>query len=101
MTDQTMLTRGNGESGAALIMALLTLALLLALTMGMSLTAISELGISSTYGTQTVALEAAEAGLNHAASIVSNYSGADFTSLLALRPLPLNTDYMSGNNPFV
>ncbi|HZM87686.1 MAG TPA: hypothetical protein VFF31_14290 [Blastocatellia bacterium] len=100
MTDETMQTR-DGERGAALIMALLTLALLLALTMGMSLTAISELGVSSTYGTQTVALEAAEAGLNHAASLVSNYNGVDFTALLALRSLPLNTDYMSGNNPFV
>jgi hypothetical protein len=101
MTDQTMLTRGNGESGAALIMALLTLALLLALSMGMSLTAISELGVSNTYGTQTVALQAAEAGLNHAASLVTNYKGADFTQLLALRPSPLSTDYMAGNNPFV
>ncbi|MEK6321488.1 MAG: hypothetical protein AABN33_07380 [Acidobacteriota bacterium] len=101
MTDETIQTRDNGERGAALIMALLTLALLLALTMGMSLTAISELGVSSTYGTQTVALEAAEAGLNHAASLVSNYNGADFTALLAIRPTPLSTDYMTGNNPFV
>ncbi|MFY9553572.1 MAG: hypothetical protein WAV20_21455 [Blastocatellia bacterium] len=101
MSDETMQTRENGELGAALIMALLTLALLLALTMGMSLTAISELGVSSTYGTQTIALEAAEAGLNHAASLVSNYSGSDFTTLLALRPSPLSTDYMTGNNPFV
>jgi hypothetical protein len=101
MTDETMQTCDNGERGAALIMALLTLALLLALTMGMSLTAISELGVSGTYSSQTVALEAAEAGLNHAASLVSSYKGADFTSLLALRPSPLSTDYMSGNNPFV
>ena len=101
MTDQTMDTRDNGERGAALIMALLTMALLLALTMGMSLTAISELGVSSTYGTQTVALQAAEAGLNHAASLVSNYRGSDFTALLALRPSTLSTDYMTGNNPFV
>ena len=101
MTDETMHTRDNGERGAALIMALLTLALLLALTMGMSLTAISELGVSSTYSTQTVAIQAAEAGLNHAASLVSSYKGADFTTLLALRPSPLSTDYMTGNNPFV
>jgi hypothetical protein len=101
MTDQTMQTRDNGERGAALIMALLTLALLLALTMGISLTAISELGVSSTYSSQTIALEGAEAGLNHAASLVSNYKGADFTALLALRPSPLSTDYMTGNNPFV
>ena len=101
MTDETRLTRDNGESGAALIMALLTLALLLALSMGMSLTAISELGVSNTYGTQTVALEAAEGGLNHAASLVANYTGTDFTAMLALRPSPLSTDYMAGNNPFV
>ena len=101
MTEETMLTRDNGESGAALIMALLTLALLLALSMGMSLTAISELGVSNTYGTQTVALQAAEAGINHAAGLVTNYKGTDFTALLALRPLPLSTDYMAGNNPFV
>ena len=101
MTDETMPTRDNGEHGAALIMALLTLALLLALTMGMSLTAISELGVSSTYGTQTVALEAAEAGLNHAASLVSNYTGSDFTALLALRPTaPTGADYMTWTNPF-
>ena len=101
MTDETMQTRDNGERGAALIMALLTLALLLALTMGISLTAISELGVSSTYSSQTIALEAAEAGLNHTASLVSNFQGADFTTLLALRPTPLSTDYMTGNNPFV
>ena len=91
----------DGERGAALIIALLTLALLLALTMGVSLTAISELGVSSTYGNQTVALQAAEAGLNHGASLVANYTGSDFTTLLALRPMPLSTNYMGGNNPFV
>ena len=96
------MTNGNckGERGAALIIALLTLALLLALTMGISLTAVSELGVSGTYGSQTQALQAAEAGLNHAASLVSNYTGADFTALLGLRPTPLSADYLTGNNPF-
>jgi hypothetical protein len=101
MTDCRQVSADANERGAALIMALLTLALLLALTMGVSLTAISELGVSNTYATQTVALQAAEAGLNHAASLVSNYTGSDFTTLLALRPSPLSADYMSGNNPFV
>src|SRR5689334_15513867 len=101
MKEAELSRQNNGERGAALIVALLSLALLLALTMGISLTAISELGVSNTYATQTVALQAAEGGLNHAASLVSNYTGADFTSLLALRPTPLSTDYMIGNNPFV
>jgi hypothetical protein len=78
-------TNQSNERGAALIMALLTLALLLAMAMGISLTAISELGVSKTYETQTRALQAAEAGLNHAASLVSNYTGSDFTKLLRLR----------------
>ena len=94
------MTGNKDERGAALVIALLTLALLLALTMGISLTAVSELGVSSTYGSQTQALQAAEAGLNHAASLVSNYTGDDFTTLLSLRPTPLSTDYLTGNNPF-
>jgi hypothetical protein len=92
-------TNGS-ERGSALLMALLTLALLIAMAMGMSLTAISELGVSKTYEKQTTAFQAAEAGLNHAASLVANYSGADFTSLLQLRASPLSTDYFGGNNPF-
>lgn len=85
-------TINNGEQGAALIIALLVLALLLALTMGISLTAISEMGVTNTYGNQTIALEAAEAGLNHAASLVMNYvpspdsTSPGFTDLLKLRP---------------
>ena len=90
----------KGERGAALVIALLTLALLLALTMGISLTAVSELGVSGTYGSQTQALQAAEAGLNHAASLVSNYTGARLYQLLGLRPVPLSQDYLVGNNPF-
>ncbi|HXG63838.1 MAG TPA: hypothetical protein VNO70_01955 [Blastocatellia bacterium] len=93
----------NGERGAALILALLTMALLLALTMGISLTAVSELGVSRTYSTQTVALQAAEAGLNHAASLVSNYTGPDFTTLLALRTAPTSdaANYLNpAYNPF-
>ncbi|MEW6211863.1 MAG: hypothetical protein AB1631_26140, partial [Acidobacteriota bacterium] len=93
-TDKT----NRDERGAALIMALLTLALLLAMAMGISLTAISELGVSRTYETQTTALQTAEAGLNHAASLVSNYNGADFSSLLQLRPTTLSTDFFTGNN---
>ncbi len=89
------------ERGAALIMALITMALLLALAMGMSLTAISEQGVTKTYKVQTTALQAAEAGLSHAASLVSNYTGDDFTTLLALRPTPLSQNYLDGNNPFV
>ena len=100
MRNNKVTGNNKDERGAALVIALLTLALLLALTMGISLTAVSELGVSSTYGSQTQALQAAEAGLNHAASLVSNYTGSDFTSLLALRPTPLSTDYLSGNNPF-
>ena len=101
MRNNKVTGNNKDERGAALVIALLTLALLLALTMGISLTAVSELGVSGTYGSQTQALQAAEAGLNHAASLVSNYTGADFTSLLALRPMPLSTDYLSGNNPFI
>jgi hypothetical protein len=96
-----MIHADRDEKGAALVLALMTLALMLALTMGISLTAISEMGVSSTYGTQTIALQAAEAGLNHAASLISNYEEANFTSLLARRPTPLSTDYITGNNPFI
>jgi hypothetical protein len=98
--NNTIYTDRN-EKGAALVLALMTLALMLALTLGISLTAISEMGVSSTYGTQTIALQAAEAGLNHAASLISNYEEANFTQLLSRRPTPLSTDYITGNNPFI
>jgi hypothetical protein len=68
--------------------------------MGISLTAVSELGVSGTYGSQTQALQAAEAGLNHAASLIKNYKGNDFTELLGDR-VGINEDYLTGNNPFV
>ncbi|HSE37160.1 MAG TPA: hypothetical protein VLG74_07650 [Blastocatellia bacterium] len=113
--DNGTMVNHSGERGAALIIALLVLALLLALTMGISLTAISEMGVTNTYETQTVALQAAEAGLNHAASLVMNYvppentTNPGFTDLLLLRPtgtvldataLP-STDYLSSiYNPF-
>src|SRR5262249_19372300 len=108
LSDRTMRVSNNGERGAALILALLVLALLLALTMGISLTAISEMGVTNSYRTQTVALEAAEAGLNHAASLIMNYvppansPNPGFTDLLLLRPGPLNEpNYLSANyNPF-
>ena len=91
----------DSESGAALIMALLMMALMLALTMGISMTAISELGVSNTYANQTQAFQAAEAGLFHAANLTRNYTGtgtavSGFTNLLAER-----SDYPTGNNnPF-
>jgi hypothetical protein len=71
-------------------MVLLIVALVLAMAMGMSLTAVSELGVSRTYGSQTLALQAAEAGLNHAVNLVQNFSPTDstkhnFTGLLSFR----------------
>jgi hypothetical protein len=98
----------SDEKGVALIMALLTMALMLALTMAISLTAISELGVSNTYGNQTQAFEAAEAGLYHALNLVRNFDNhtvgttPDFTKLLLLRPTnPPNPNYLLGNNPFI
>lgn len=98
----------DGESGAALVMALLMMALLLALSMGMSMTAVSELGVSNTYSNQTQAFQAAEAGIYHGVSLVKNFDnhGAggnpDFTKLLLKRPVesPLNSNYLIGKNPF-
>src|SRR5215831_19511029 len=82
----------SSERGAALVSTLLIMALLVVMALGISLTSISELGVSSTYASQTRAFEAAEAGLNHAASLISNFqpstaSGAPapMTQLLALR----------------
>jgi hypothetical protein len=108
MRDSSTTVSDSGEGGAALIIALLVLALLLALTMGISLTAISETGVTNSYRTQTVALQTAEAGLNHAASLVMNYippansANPGFTDLLLVRPGPLNEpNYLSSNyNPF-
>jgi len=104
----------NGESGAALVMALLMMALLLALSMGMSMTAVSELGVTNTYASQTQAFQAAEAGLYHALNLTRNYTGnaptnTGFTSLLAERDNngTFNADfpdrahaYQFRNNPF-
>jgi hypothetical protein len=93
-------SRNNpSERGVALIQTLLIMALLLAMVMGISLTAVSELGVSNTYSTQTIALQAAEGGLNHALCLVRNYKGTDFSTLLALRGT-INSDYLQGNNPF-
>ncbi len=94
----------NPESGAALVLALLMMALLLALTMGMSMTAVSELGVSNTYSNQTLAFQAAESGLYHALNLTRNYIGssptsAGFTDLLAERGT-VSTNYLTGNNPF-
>ena len=82
----------SSERGAALVSTLLIMALLVVMALGISLTSISELGVSSTYASQTRAFEAAEAGLNHAASLISNFqpstaSGAPapMTQLLGLR----------------
>jgi Tfp pilus assembly protein PilX len=94
----------NGERGAALVMALLMMALLLALSMGMSMTAVSELGVTNTYANQTQAFQAAEAGLYHAVNLTRNYTGGSpsatgFTDLLAERGT-ISSNYLSGNNPF-
>ncbi len=89
------------ERGVALIQTLMIMALLLALVMGISLTAISELGVSNTYATQTIAIQAAEAGLNHSLCLVRNYKGTDFSTLLALRGADYNANYLQGNNPFI
>ena len=104
MKDQIMARDDNGERGAALVLALLMTALLLALTMGMSMTAVSELGVSNTYANQTQAFQAAEAGLYHAVNLTRNYIGtgpttAGFTDLLAERGT-ISTNYLAGNNPF-
>jgi hypothetical protein len=98
------IARNDGEKGTALIMALLTMALMLVLTMGISLTAISELGVSNTYTNQTQAFQAAEAGLYHGLDLVRNFTNGtsgdpNFTALLAKRGT-VSTDYLSGNNPF-
>src|SRR6185436_9751704 len=103
MNNNTATEHDNGERGAALVMVLLTIALMLALTMGISLTSISELGVSNTYTNQTEAFQAAEAGLYHTVSLVRNFTngGTDpnFTTLMAQRGT-LNTNYLIGNNPF-
>jgi Tfp pilus assembly protein PilX len=92
-----------GERGTALVVALLALALMMTLVMGMSLTAISELGVTNTYANQTQAFEAAEAGLYHAVNLVRNFtnggSSPTFTNLLAQRGT-VSTNYLLGNNPF-
>ena len=101
----------NGESGAALVMALLMMALLLALSMAMTMTSISELGVSNTYSNQTQAFQAAEAGLYHAMNLTRNftyvsYTGGvvdpGFTGLLKERNLngTAGSSYLTGNNPF-
>jgi len=81
----------SSERGVALVSTLLIMALLIVLGLGISLTSISELGVSSAYSNQTRAFQAAEAGLNHAASLVSNFqvdtssTDAPMTQLLRLR----------------
>lgn len=111
MKHQHPIPADNGERGAALVMALMMMALLLALSMAMSLTAISELGVSSTYSNQTQAFQAAEAGLYHAMNLTRNYifvsdtlgvPDPGFTSLLKERNLneTANSYYLTGNNPF-
>src|SRR5215471_2316168 len=85
--------REPGEKGIALVTVLLITALVLALVMGVSLTAISEAGVGTTYANQERAFQAAEAGLYHALSLVKNYNNGaagdpNFTKLLALRDFP-------------
>jgi type IV pilus assembly PilX-like protein len=104
MRDKTAIDRAN-ERGVALVTALLLLALMLALTLGISMTAISELGVTNTYANQTQAFQAAEAGLYHGLNLVKNFTneaaGGDptFTKLLALRGTIDPSPY-AGNNPF-
>jgi len=108
MHDRKVAEKRDGERGAALVLALLMMTLLLAMTMGMSMTAVSELGVSSTYANQTLAFQAAEAGLYHGLSLVKNFdnhsAGGDpsFTKLLGERTLngTFNTSYLTGNNAF-
>ncbi|MFP5264288.1 MAG: PilX N-terminal domain-containing pilus assembly protein [Blastocatellia bacterium] len=99
MRNNTMITKNDSEKGAALVMVLLMMSLMLALTMGISLTSVSELGVSNTYANQTQAFQAAEAGLNHAVGLIRNYTGGDFTALLAERGT-ISNNYLTGNNPF-
>src|SRR5690349_4195452 len=98
-----IVTPSPGERGAALVVSLLALALMMILVMGMSMTAISELGVTNTYANQTQAFQAAEAGLYHAVNLVRNFtnggSNPNFTNLLALRGT-VSTNYLLGNNPF-
>src|SRR5262249_18890744 len=89
--------RASGERGIALVTVLLITSLVLALVMGISLTAISEAGVGNTYANQERAFQAAEAGLYHALSLVKNYSNGaagdpNFTKLLALRDFPSATE---------
>src|ERR1043165_6320486 len=108
MQDRNIAEKRDGERGAALVLALLMMTLLLAMTMGMSMTAVSELGVSSTYANQTLAFQAAEAGLYHGLSLVRNFdnhsAGGDpsFTKLLGERNLnsTFSTNYLTGNNAF-
>src|SRR5881392_1931682 len=102
-----MIRPSANEKGAALVVALLSLALMMTLVMGISLTAISELGVTNTYANQTQAFQAAEAGLYHALNLTRNYTGnsptnTGFTSLLAERDNngTFNTNRYTGNNPF-
>lgn len=89
------------ERGAALVLALLSLGLLMALAMAMSLTAVSELGVTNAYSTHTSAFQVAEAGLTHAVSLTRNYKGPHFTSLLARRDASLNPfDFPLGSADF-
>src|SRR5689334_24911174 len=98
-----MTKASSDERGAALLVALLALALMMTLVMGMSLTAISEMGVTNTYANQTQAFQAAEAGLYHAVNLVRNFTNGgnspNFTNLLAQRGT-VNTNYLRGNNPF-
>src|SRR4051794_20726646 len=98
-----MIRQKASERGAALVISLLALALMMTLVMGMSLTAISEMGVTNTYANQTQAFQAAEAGLYHALNLVRNYTNGGseptFTNLLAQRGT-VSTNYLLGNNPF-
>ncbi|HEU4391541.1 MAG TPA: hypothetical protein VFV34_27370, partial [Blastocatellia bacterium] len=107
MSEQRPDSNRHGERGAALVMALLSLGLLTALAMAMSLSTVNELGVTRAYTNQTTGFQAAEAGLMHAVSLTRNYKGANFTSLLCRRNSKLNpfefgfgsTDFTAGSEP--
>lgn len=84
------------DKGVALVSVLLMTALLLILAMSISLTSISELGVSNTYANQSRAFDAAEAGLNHSVSLISNFQGTDFTALLRLRGSSYSDTFSGG-----
>jgi Tfp pilus assembly protein PilX len=74
-------SRAGGERGAALVVSLLTMALISALALGLALVVTTELGISANHAAAIDGLHSAEAGLERA---LHDLGGApDFTSVLS------------------